>query len=157
MGIYIQVLLYCYMQKALPLIVIVEDDQDDVDIISAIFASLPVSYELKFFEHGKLALQFLEETQSDPFMIISDINMPIMNGYELKKMLYENTKLSLRCIPFLFMSTSGDEKIVNQAYTLSAQGYFLKPYNIPDFKIIIKRIVDYWENCLTPTSFRKLI
>lgn len=61
-----------------------------------------------------------------PFIILSDINMPKLNGLELHKKLKTNADLQLKCIPYLFFSTAANQPAVVEAYSMSAQGFFIK-------------------------------
>lgn len=61
-----------------------------------------------------------------PFIILSDINMPKLNGLELRKKLKTNADLQLKCIPYLFFSTAANQPAVVEAYSMSAQGLFYK-------------------------------
>ena len=62
---------------------IVEDDPDDRDIYTDAIAELGISSEFRIFEHGQLALDYLYTTKEQPFIIISDINMPGTDGCTL--------------------------------------------------------------------------
>ena len=88
-----------------PLIVI-EDDPDDQDMIKRVLTKMELTNELKFFPDGEQALKFLESTLEKPFLIISDINMPLMNGLELKKYIQSNEELKKKCYPFVFLTTT---------------------------------------------------
>ena len=90
-----------------------------------------------------------------PFMILSDINMPRLNVFELKKMLYTNEKISSKCIPYLFFTTSAELKTVIDAYTISAQGFFLKPDIYSKHVETMGTIVKYWKECYSPNNFQR--
>ena len=89
------------MNKYGPIIVI-EDDQNDQDMLIEIFNELNYDHELIFFGNGELALEYLTATDSKPFLIISDINMPKLNGMELREKIHNNEDLRLKCIPSRF-------------------------------------------------------
>jgi hypothetical protein len=63
--------------------------------------------------------------------------------------------LSEKCIPYLFFSTGVSKKAVYDAYTMSVQGFFMKPSDIQKLRHIIKVIVEYWQECYSPGSFGK--
>jgi CheY-like chemotaxis protein len=71
------------MNKTGP-IVIIEDDIDDQDILSEIFKELNYSNKLIFFSDSVKALEYLTDTDTEPFLVLSDINMPKLNGMELR-------------------------------------------------------------------------
>src|SRR5450631_1467952 len=78
----------CNMNKKGP-IVVIEDDEDDQEVLVEIFRKLGHENELVFFKDGNAALDFLNQTDLHPFLILSDINMPKINGFELRKKIFE--------------------------------------------------------------------
>jgi CheY-like chemotaxis protein len=58
-----------------------------------------------FFDDGNAALNFLMKTEVEPFIILSDINMPKLNGIDLREKIHKNEQLRFKSIPFLFLST----------------------------------------------------
>jgi DNA-binding NtrC family response regulator len=137
------------MNKNGPIIVI-EDDEDDRDFMRDVFVELNFSNKIIFFEDGQKALNHLLNEKIEPFIIISDINMPILNGMALKEEIQKNENLRLKCIPYLFFTTSANQQHVIDAYSKSVQGFFIKPSSIDKLKVIIKKIVEYWQECESP-------
>lgn len=131
-------------------IVIIEDDEDDREILREIFEDLLVSNEIAVFTSAEPALKYLRKRDVKPFLILSDINLPAIDGYALKKMIQDEPELNAKCIPFLFISTDASTKAVTQAYKLSVQGIFKKPVKYEDWKLIIHHIVLYWTDCMSP-------
>jgi len=136
-------------------IVVIEDDIDDQEILQMVFKELDFSNEIVYLSDGQLALDYLMKDEVYPFMILSDINMPRLNGFELKKMLYTNEKISAKCIPYLFFTTSVELKTVIDAYTISAQGFFLKPDIYSKLVETMGTIVKYWKECYSPNNFQR--
>ena len=140
------------MSKSGPIIVI-DDDLEDHIIFEEIFKNLNYPNRVIFFSNGNEAFDYLTSTEDLPFIIISDINMPGMNGFEIRKKICSNEKLNSKYIPYLFFTTSVDKKAVTEAYGLSVQGYFVKPATMTDLERTLKRIIDYWQECFAPTHF----
>jgi response regulator RpfG family c-di-GMP phosphodiesterase len=140
------------MYKAGP-VIIIEDDMDDQSFFIEAFKELPYENELLFFDNGAKALNFLENTEISPFIILSDINMPIMHGFELREKLRIDARLKTKCIPYLFFTTASDEQSVRDAYGLSVQGFFVKPNNVLELVDVIRLIVEYWKKCKAPNDF----
>lgn len=138
-----------FMNKQGPIIVI-EDDPDDRDLLAMIFKQLDYPNEVVYFPDGVTALEYLQDDSVYPFIILSDINLPKLNGFELRKMVHTNEQLSLKCIPYLFFSTSVNKKAVYDAYTMSVQGFFLKPDSYDKLLSTIRVIVEYWQECYSP-------
>ncbi len=140
------------MNKAGPIIVI-EDDIDDQELLTEIFKRLDCKNEIIFYQDGNEALEFLNKSDVQPFLILSDINMPKINGFELRNKVFTNEQLQTKCIPYLFFTTSATKKSVIDAYALSVQGFFLKPDSIQRLERTIKRIVEYWQECIAPGEY----
>ncbi len=141
------------MNKGGP-IIIIEDDSDDQEILSDIFKELEYKNEIVFFKDGELALEYLINTAIEPFIIFSDINMPRLNGVELREKVHNNEDLRLKSIPYLFFTTSAEQKHVVDAYSKSIQGFFIKPISYDKLKKNIKIIVEYWQECVSPNYIK---
>lgn len=134
-------------------IIIIEDDMDDQEVLNEIFIKLGYENKLEFFSDGNKALDYLNETDIQPFLILSDINMPRINGFELREKIFTNMELQTKCIPYLFFTTSADKKSVTDAYGLSVQGFFTKPTSMKELEKMMKKIVEYWQECIAPSQF----
>ena len=134
-------------------ILIIENDADDQQIMKDIFRELGVRNKLYFFNNSPDVLDWLIKTPEDPFLIISDINLPGMNGIELRRRINENEELCKKSIPFIFLTTSSNSESVSQAYEMMVQGYFEKKNSVQEMKEALKMIMDYWNVCLHPNSY----
>ncbi len=135
-------------------IIIIEDDQDDQDILNAIFKELNYKNKLIFFGDSEDALEYLIKTDIEPFLVISDINMPKLSGFELREKVLNNEDLRLKSIPYLFFSTSAEQKHVIDAYSRSIQGFFIKPKTYDELKQMMMKIVEYWQECESPNYIK---
>lgn len=137
------------MNKTGP-IIIIEDDKDDQEIFGIVFKELGYNNEIIFFGDGEEALKYLTDSTIEPFIIFSDINMPKLNGLELREKIYENEDLRIKSIPYLFFSTTAEQKHIIDAYSKSVQGFFIKPANINEIKSLLRIIIEYWQKCESP-------
>ena len=126
-------------------IVIVDDDIDDCEILIESLHEIGVENEIRYFKNGAIALEYLRTTTEIPFIIISDINMPEMNGLEFRKYMNEDISLRKRKIPFVFMSTSKEHNLLETAFQLDIQGYFQKANNFKSLKEVAQTIIGYWQ------------
>lgn len=140
------------MSRSGPIIVI-EDDLDDQLLLGETFKFLKCSNEVIFFTDGYKALDYIKTTNVQPFIIISDINMPSIDGFALKKMIQNNEELNIKCIPYLFFTTGVDQKGVFEAYSMSAQGFFIKPSTVEDLQNTVRKILEYWKECFAPSHY----
>ncbi|SHN28761.1 response regulator [Chitinophaga sp. CF418] len=133
-------------------ILILEDDEDDREIYSEVMASLGVKNEIMFFEGGDDLLRYLQATNVQPFIIISDINLPRMSGLELRRLIDADELLRRKSIPFVFLTTNESKDVVDEVYELSVQGYFVKKYLVSDIERQFRQILDYWQDCKHPNA-----
>ena len=80
--------------------------------------------------------------------------MPRLNGVELREKVHNNEDLRLKSIPYLFFTTSAEQKHVVDAYSKSIQGFFIKPASYDKLKSTIKIIVEYWQECVSPNYIK---
>ena len=131
-------------------IVIIEDDLDDQDLYRTIFEELKVENPLVFWGTGAEAMEYLAQESVMPFLIISDINMPGLNGFQVRERIRCEPKILNRCIPYLFFTTDASPSAVQQAYALSVQGIFQKPSNFQEWIEVLGDVVRYWRKCMSP-------
>ncbi len=133
-------------------IIIIEDDADDCEAIQLALEEIGILNEQKCFQNGLEALNYLQSTSEQTFLILSDVNMPILNGFQLKEEINKNDKLRIQSIPFIFLTTSGRPKDVDVAYNLLVQGFFQKPDTFGEIKDLLKMVTHYWRTAKQPTG-----
>ena len=136
-------------------IIYVEDDLDDRLIFKETISSIGIDNEILYFDNGRHFLDYLYETPDQPLLIVCDINMPVMNGLELRRMILDDTALKKKSIPFIFYTTSINAREIELAYDLTVQGYFKKPSDLEQMKKTLKMIYDYWCICKHPNNYRQ--
>lgn len=134
-------------------IIWLEDDHDDQHIIEEVLKVVTLGRSLRMFSSGEEFLTYLRTTQEKPFLILSDVNMPRMNGLRVRDEINSDEVLRRKAIPFIFFSTTAEEREVRKAYDLTVQGYFEKGNNFEEMKARLTRIFDYWNDCKHPNSF----
>jgi CheY-like chemotaxis protein len=133
-------------------IVIIEDDEDDRHILGIVLAELGYQNEVSFFEDGPKAIEYLDSDDTSPFLIISDINLPKLNGFEVRDIINKNEKLRSKAIPFIIFTTSSSNYLIKEAYAQSVQGFFVKPDRIETLKESVKAIIEYWRCGCAPAK-----
>lgn len=133
-------------------ILLIEDDIDDQEFIIDAIQTMGVQNELKTFDNAQKALDFLKGTAQQPFLIISDVNLPIMNGLQLKQEIQNDEYLKSKAIPFIFLTTSADPKAVKEAFDLSSQGFFVKENTYQGIRDQMKQIISYWKISRHPNA-----
>ncbi len=101
-------------------IIIVKDDIDDQELFKEVFKELNYKNEIVFLNDGHAALAYLTAKTTEPFIVFSDIDMPKLNGMELRKKIHENEDIRLKTIPYLFFTTSAEQEAVVDAPLICA-------------------------------------
>ena len=122
-------------------VVLVDDDQDARETVAEYLDSMGFK-DVKLFTNGHEALEYLKENALNVGLIVSDWEMPEINGIELLKFCKSNSTMAQ--IPFLMItSQSSMEKMkVVQAAKASVDQYLLKPFNISEIKDRIKQVME---------------
>jgi len=110
-----------------PLILLIEDDEDLVRSLKLFFELK--NYELATAYNGKVGLETILNLKIPPELIISDILMPVMNGYDFYMRVSENSEWSR--IPFFFLSGKTEPDDIRFGKMLGADDYITKPFS-PD-------------------------
>lgn len=134
--------MYHVMRSNKP-ILLVEDDQIDQMTIRRALKDIHVSNRLEVASDGEEALAMLKDPgREHPGIILSDINMPRMNGIELLRHLKADDEL--KRIPVVVLTSSQEEKDRLQSFDLSVAGYMLKPVDYLQFVEVVRAIDLYW-------------
>ena len=121
-------------------IIIAEDDTDDADVIFDTFSQNPNFGKVSVVANGEELLNFLKDTDNEnPDVILTDINMPIVDGIEaLQEILNDN---ELKDIPCFVYSTSINPSYKEKCDVLGVKAYLIKPYSFEAFAEIPKTIL----------------
>lgn len=131
-------------------ILCIDDDDDDQYLIRQALTQLALPNQIISLTDGQQALDYLSATQERPFLILCDINMPLLNGLELRRKVNASDYLRKKSIPFVFLTTTASEYSIEEAYRESVQGFYQKGTTYEALRQQIKLIVEYWQNCLHP-------
>lgn len=128
-------------------ILLVEDSPDDATLTIEALRDGKVRNNVHLAEDGVEALAFLRRQGSKagsprPDLVLLDLNLPKKNGWEVLAEIKEDP--SLRRIPVVIMTTSDDQKHVDEAYDLHANCYVTKPIDVDEFIGAVRRIEDFW-------------
>jgi response regulator RpfG family c-di-GMP phosphodiesterase len=133
-------------------IIILEDDEDEQELLSEALKNINCSFPLKFFKDGESFLSYLKTTADAPFLIISAVNLYKLNGLEVKKQIQSDDFLRSKGIPFIFYTVKDDLRVINEAYNLTVQGYFIKGNTMSTVEKQLMLILDYWMQCKHPRN-----
>jgi len=127
-------------------VILIDDDVDDREMFALVIKGLKIQNEVMSFAECHTALEYLESQALNerPFIILCDINLPIMNGVAFKKKIDENEILRKKNIPFIFLSTAFSKTLLEQVHNYNVQGYFLKGLTLDELRKSIALILEYW-------------
>ena len=123
-------------------ILLVEDDEIDVKALRWAFDKLKIANPLVVARDGVEAWEILQDLPR-PYLIITDINMPRMNGIELLRKIRQSEHH--RDAIVFALTTSNDEQDKIDAYQLNVAGYMLKTDMGTSFQRAIALIDNYWK------------
>ncbi|MCD0464961.1 response regulator [Flavobacterium sp. ENC] len=121
-------------------IVIAEDDSDDADVIYETFNKNPNFGKVSIVNNGEELLNYLKSTSNAiPDVVLTDINMPILDGIEALQRILNHT--NLKTIPCFVYSTSINPAYKEKCDVLGVKAYLIKPYSFEAFEEIPKKIL----------------
>ncbi len=131
-------------------ILLVEDSPDDALATQRAFKKAGLANPIRHCTDGDQALDYLfrrgEFTDAEanplPGLILLDLNLPGTNGVEVLAQIKQDDTLSK--IPVIVLTTSSDERDINDCYTNGANSYVVKPVDFPGFLEAIQRLTDFW-------------
>jgi len=123
-------------------ILLVEDDEIDVKALRWAFDKLKIANPLVVASDGVEAWEVLQ-TLPRPYLIITDLNMPRMNGIELLRKIRESDRFRDSIV--FCLTTSNDEADKIAAYNLNVAGYMLKTDMGTSFQRAIAMIDNFWK------------
>lgn len=134
-------------------IAIVEDDSDDREFISMALENAH-DLEVNMFPTANDFLRFMKDALNFPHLVITDLRMPIISGFDVIRILKEDQKT--RDIPVVVLSTSSNKEDINRAIQLGASAFYVKPYNLTEYQNITQAIVqNFHKNILNFSGFLK--
>lgn len=112
---------------------------DDSPVIKKIVQRTVESAGFEFLgaSDGKEALVVLSKECSDIKLILSDWNMPVMNGFDFLKAVKKDKTYKL--LPVIMITTEAEKSNINKAIQAGAANYLLKPFNPEDLLLKIKQ------------------
>lgn len=118
-------------------IMVVDDEPDQIFTVKQILEDMEEGYEVIGFESGIECLNFLKNNNI-PDLILLDILMPDMNGWELLTKLRNNSKW--KNIPVIFITAIDDKNNISISKHIS-EDFIEKPLDVSIFKNKIRRIL----------------
>lgn len=124
-------------------ILLVEDSLADVELTLEALAEAKIANQVSVVRDGQAALEHLRrDDAARPDLVILDLNLPKVSGYEVLAALREDP--DLRRVPVAILTTSTAEQDVLKGYDLGANCYLTKPVDVDQFVHVVQSIEDFW-------------
>lgn len=131
-------------------ILLVEDSPEDFEMTVRSLKNAGLKNPIQHCRDGDEALDYLyqrgaytnPETTARPGIILLDLNMPGTDGREVLEELKKDP--ALRPIPVIVLTTSADERDVQDCYSMGANSYIQKPLDFEGFIKAMSGLKDYW-------------
>jgi len=126
-------------------ILLIEDNPMDVDLTRRAFSRRKVINAIEVARDGEEAIAYIQRWEAGetwPVVILLDINLPKINGLEVLREL--KTHPMLQKIPVIVLTSSGEDRDIQKAYSLGANSYIVKPVDFEKFVEVAAQIDLYW-------------
>jgi CheY-like chemotaxis protein len=133
-----------------PVILLVEDDENDVFFIQRAFQQANIGNPWKRARDGEEAISYLRgdppfadrDKFPAPQLMLLDLKMPRKNGFEVLQWVRQQP--GLKRLPIVVLTSSREDPDVNRAYDLGANTYLVKPVKFEGLAEMIKTLNLYW-------------
>lgn len=122
-------------------ILLIEDDEGDVVLISEALSQCEVRCKLTAAETGEKALELLKQGLR-PDLILLDLNLPGRDGFEVTAELRHDDRFAM--IPILMLTTSQAQRDVDRAYRTGVNCYLVKPMDLQRLIELADKICRFW-------------
>ena len=128
-------------------VLLIEDNHADVRIVQELFKDFKTKTELYAVNDGVEALEFLNkkgkyENKVYPDLILLDLNLPQMDGFEVLKEIKNND--DLKDIPVIVLTTSNTETDILKAHKFQVNCFITKPLAFDEYEIMLQNIEEFW-------------
>src|SRR6266850_3873045 len=131
-------------------ILLAEDREDDAILIRKAFARTGISNPIYVVHDGEEAVHYLEgsgkysnrELYPLPDLLLLDLKMPRMDGFEVLQWLREHSEL--KGLRVVVLTSSQDIYDVNKAYSLGANSFLVKPLEFENYTALTRTLAKFW-------------
>ncbi|WP_435415295.1 response regulator [Polaribacter aestuariivivens] len=125
-------------------ILLIEDNLIEIMKMKRTISLLELNHSIIEAKNGEEGLQFLEDKSKLPDIILLDLNMPKISGIEFLSILKKDKNLCH--IPTVILTTSDNQKDLEECYKIGVSGYILKPLKYDDYVKKIETVLAYWSS-----------
>ena len=139
-------------------ILLIEDNLNDAELAIRALKKNNLAKNILHLSDGEEALDFIcakgnftdRDQTKPPRLILLDLKLPKVDGFEVLKTIREHEPS--RLIPVVILSSSGEERDIQECYRLGVNSYVVKPVAFDTFVETVNNLGKYWlQSNLTPT------
>ena len=128
---------------------LVEDSEADIELLREALASAQPVVEMDVVRHGEDALEYLRRQgrfagAPRPDLVVLDLNLPRISGFEVLAAMREDEDAHVRRLPVVVFTTSGSAGDVDTAYDLHASSFVTKPTAFEQYLDAVAAFRDFW-------------
>ncbi|MCD8413282.1 response regulator [Tenacibaculum finnmarkense] len=123
-------------------VLLIEDTIIEIMKMKRTVSFLELQHTITEAKDVEIALKILEEKSNLPDLILLDLNMPKISGIEFLSIIKNDD--ALKHIPTVILTTSDNQKDLEECYRIGVSGYILKPLKYEDYVAKIEVVLSYW-------------
>jgi len=123
-------------------ILLIEDNPDDVKLTLRAFEKNKILNEIVVKTDGVEGMEYLNRCTLLPALVLLDLQLPRMGGIEVLRRIRTDPRLKL--LPVVIMTSSREERDVNEVYHLGANSFICKPVDFEQFMEVVRQLGMYW-------------
>jgi CheY-like chemotaxis protein len=126
-----------------PVVWIVDDDKDDQYLFEVAFKAVTPPVGVKLLDDGEQFLLALSQTETLPSLIVLDVNMPRLSGFDTLKRL--RAEPAYKNLPVVILTTSSRPEDQDKAILLGANGFLTKLGSTGNLLMLLNQLVPSWQ------------
>ena len=131
-------------------VLVAEDDPNDVFLLRRAFQKAGLANPIVVFHNGQEAIDYLStetspnnaQRENRPALFFLDLKMPLMDGFDV--LIWLRAQPAAKRMPVIVLTSSNQEKDIEQARQLGADDYRVKPQQFEDLIRIVQEVRDRW-------------
>ncbi len=138
-------------------LLLIEDDETAIYVTEKLLKRCGFTGQIDIVRDGKEALEYLacegsftERETGNPSLIVLDLKMPELDGFEVLKYIRSTPKLS--GIPVFILSASNSEEDIYRSNLLGISRYMVKPLSVAEFTLEVEKVIDSGKDHASPAK-----